>query len=253
MFSGQPGIGKTSSLAFLALKWVDEVGTCFIASCQIPFDLVFLIRLQFVRSNEPLVEVIKQHHRHIKHISSGYINSVLVNKRVLLMLDGYDEYTPGTNKDIDGVIESGIGNCFLILTSRPGDYLKREIRDQMDGEIIIEGFSDDQIRESFTKYLGKTLSTEMLIQAKQTGIYDLLRVPVILTMTTTLFSRQKSLPRSKTYLYGNITEMVVKRTTFKNFNSSLKVPQLGNLLDKLGELSWKALRNNELWLKKVRY
>ena len=122
-----------------------------------------------------LAEVIKQQHGRLDGIPTSYLEAILhgeTNHRVLLMLDGYDEYKPGTNKDIDRVIESGIGNCFLIITSRPGDYLKREIRDQMDGEIIIEGFSKEKIVECSTKYLGSAqMSTEMLHQAKETGIY----------------------------------------------------------------------------------
>ena len=182
----------------------------FAASPEVPFDLVFLIRLRFVRKNQSLDDVIMNQHRQIEpeRVTSGYIKSVLKNKtgvRVLLMLDGYDEYKPGTNRDIDRVIESEIGNCFLILTSRPGEYLKKEIRDQMDGEIVIEGFSDQQIRECIDNYLKNiTLSTKMLTQAKQAGIYDLLRVPVILTMTTMVFRTEKSLPRSKTALYDTI-------------------------------------------------
>ena len=40
--------------------------------------------------------------------------------KTLLMLDGYDEYKPGTNKDIDDAIEKTVGSTVLILTSRPG-------------------------------------------------------------------------------------------------------------------------------------
>ena len=223
-----------------------------------PFDLVFLIRLRFVRKNQSLDDVIKHQHTRIKpgRVSSRYINAVLENKtdtRILLMLDGYDEYTPGTNKDIDRVIESGIGNCFLILKSRPGDYLKKEIRDQMDGEIIIEGFSDRQITDCANTYFkNKTLSTEMLTQAKRAGIYELLHVPVILKITATVFRTQKSLPRSKTDLYDTIFKIIIQRATLKTFNkTSDKIPQLENLLDTLGEISWKALRDDQLLLKKV--
>ena len=52
---------------------------------------------------------------------------------MLLLLDGCDEYTEGTNKALDKAIESGIGNCFTILTSRPGTdsgdktYVSQEI------------------------------------------------------------------------------------------------------------------------------
>ena len=123
----------------------------------------------------------------------------------------------------------------------------------MDGEIIIEGFSDRQIKDcTYTYFKNKTLSTEMLTQAKRAGIYELLHVPVILKITATVFREQKSLPRSKTDLYDTIFKIIIQRTTLKTFNkTSDKIPQLENLLDTLGEISWKALRNDQLLLKKV--
>ena len=60
--------------------------------------------------------------------------------QVLILMDGYDEYEPGTNREADTAIERTQGNCLLLLTSRPR-YLKKHIRDKMDGEIIIHGFS----------------------------------------------------------------------------------------------------------------
>ena len=64
-----------------------------------------------------------------------------------------------------------MGSIFLILTSRPGEYLKKEDRNGFDGEIIIEGFSEESIRECSTKYLqSEAKSTEMLMQAKETRI-----------------------------------------------------------------------------------
>ena len=110
------------------------------------------------------------------------------------MLDGYDEYKPGTNNDIDEAIESGIGNCFLILTSRPGDYLSKSIRDKMDGEIVIEGFSEENIQVCSTKYLkSDKMSEEMLKQAKATGLYALLHIPIILVMTVVVFFHKKTI------------------------------------------------------------
>ena len=57
--------------------------------------------------------------------------------KVLLLLDGYDEYTPGTNTELDRAIEKTIGKCLLILTSRPkdGTDFTRQVRDKLDGEV----------------------------------------------------------------------------------------------------------------------
>ena len=120
------------------------------------------------------------------------------------MLDGYNEYTPGTNKDIDAAVRSGIGNCYLILTSQP-DYLSKRIRDTMDAEIFIEGFSEESIRDYSTKYLAtKEKSDEMLNRAKEAGIYELLETPIILLMVTAIFTEESSLPTSKTGIYDTI-------------------------------------------------
>ena len=148
------------------------------------------------------MEIIKKQHGGLKRVSSEYLESILegeTNHKVLLMLDGYDEYKPGTNDDIEEAIKSTIGNCFLILTSRPGDYLKKSTRDKMDGEIIIEGFSKENIKVCSAKYLkSEERSEEMLRQAKETGIDVLLHIPIILVMTVVVFIQEESLPKTKT-------------------------------------------------------
>ena len=206
-----------------------------------------------------MVDIIRKQHDDLQQVSNEYIASILegrVNKKVLLMLDGYDEYKPGINKDIDKAIESGIGNCFLILTSRPGDYLSKSIRDKMDGEIVIEGFSEEKIRECSKKYLdSREKSEEMLEQAEETGIKDLLRIPIILVMTVVIFIQEKSLPKTKTGIYKTIFQLVIDRTTLKTFGcKSAAISKLQDLLYKLGEFSWNALQDDvqQLLLKKVR-
>ena len=117
-----------------------------------------------------LAQIIKKQHDGLAQVSNQYIESILkgnTSSKVLLMLDGYDEYKPGMNEDVDEAIESGIGNCFLILTSRQGDYLSKSIRDKMDGEIVIEGFSEENIKLCSTKYLeSEERSEQMLKQAR---------------------------------------------------------------------------------------
>ena len=206
-----------------------------------------------------MVEIIKKQHDGLENIPSEIIKSILEGEtkyRVLLMLDGYDEYTPGTNREIDGAIESTIGNCVLILTSRPGGYISKQTRDKMDGEIVIEGLSEDGICECSTKYLGNTEKSEkMLHQAKETGIYVLLHIPIILVMTVVVFMEEDSLPRTKTGIYKTIFKLAMDRTTLKTFGRrSQDIEKLEHLLNLLGEFSWTALNSKvqQLLLKKVK-
>ena len=211
-----------------------------------------------MKKGPSLIEIIKKQHDGLKRVANEYIESILegeTNHKVLLMLDGYDEYKPGTNDDIDRAIESTIGNCFLILTSRPGDYLSKSIRDQMDGEIVIEGFSDENIEVCSTNYLkSEEMSDKMLEQAIETGIYVLLHIPIILVMTVVVFTQEKSLPKTKTGIYETIFRLSMDRTTLKTFGcKSANISKISELLYALGELSWNALQNDfqQLLLKQV--
>ena len=224
---------------------------------EMPFDVVFLLRLRYVKKKGTLAQLVKLQHDGLDETPAAYIESVLkgkTNHRVLLMLDGYDEYTPGTNKDIDKAIESTIGNCFLIVTSRPG-YLKKYTRNKMDGEVIIEGFSSKNILLCGTKYLGSLeKSLEMLKEATKTGIDALLHVPIILVMTVVVYLENETLPKTKTGIYNIIYGLATGRTTLKTFGcKSSEIPQLEDLLHTLGELSWTALQKDiqQLLLSKV--
>ena len=86
------------------------------------------------------------------------IQSILSGKtghKVLLLLDGYDEYTPGTNRELDGAIEKTVGKCLIILTSRPRDGIDftRKIRNKMDDEVVIEGLNGNNIEKLCSRTL----------------------------------------------------------------------------------------------------
>ena len=124
-------------------------------------------------------------------------------------MDGYDEYQPGTNKEIDRAIDATVGNCTLLLTSRPG-YLKKQTRDKMDGEIMIEGFSEDNMARYSELLLGtKEKRKAMMKQVENSGIKELLKVPIILLMACTLFLEKKKLPETKTEIVGTIFKLAM--------------------------------------------
>ena len=143
------------------------------------FDFVFLLRLRYADKTSSLAELIVKQHEKLEVDDIQNIQSILKGKtrcRVLLIMDGYDEYKPGTNKEVDRAIEATMGNCFLILTSRPdlpskkGQYVSQKIRDRMDGEVIIEGFNEENIQKCSALYLeSKEKSAAMLKEATESG------------------------------------------------------------------------------------
>ena len=82
---------------------------------EFPFDFVFLIPLRNVDENCSLAELVADEHD-LEKEDIPLLQNLLQGKtkhKVLLLLDGYDEYTPGTNKKLDRAIEkTALENVF---------------------------------------------------------------------------------------------------------------------------------------------
>ena len=269
-------MGKSCSMAILAMDWAEDDTTAEPVLKKAKsdldtgvknFDFVFLIQLSKVDGDVSLEEVIIQQHGRLKskNVPKEQITAILQRKKVLLLFDGYDEYKKGTNTAINDAITNTIGNCFVIVTSRPGDYLDKSDVDQMDGEIQITGLSEENIVKCATGYLQSLLPgdkksaenacTNLLQQAQNAEIYELLRIPIILLMICVLFSNEQSLPSTKTGIVWEIIKMFMDRSTLKHMGMKWNnIPRINEMLFILGELSWLALLRNtkQLLIRKVR-
>ena len=210
---------------------------------------------------------IKQHSRlKSKNVPKEQISAVPQRKKVLLLFDGYDEYKKGTNSAIDDAITNTIGNCFVIVTSRPGDYMEKSDVDQLDGEIAITGLSKKNIKKCATGYLqsllkhqndikaAKNACQNLVKQAREIGIYELLKIPIILLMVCILYSSSNTLPDTKTDIVLAIIKMCIVRSTNRPDKKFSQIENLDEMLLILGELSWLALQRDtkQLLINKVR-
>ena len=271
-------MGKSCSMAMLAVDWAEDDTTAEPVSKRAKsdldtsvknFDFVFLIQLSQIDSDVSLEEVIIQQHGRLKskNVLKEQIGTILQKKKVLLLFDGYDEYKKGTNAAIDDAITNTIGNCFVIVTSRPGDYLEKSDVDKIDGEIQITGLSEENIVKCATRYLQSLLvshsdrksaenaSGNLIQQARNAGIDELLRIPIILLMVCVLFSNEQSLPNTKTGIVWEIIKMCMDRSTLKHMGLKWNdIHKINEMLFILGELSWMALQKDtkQLLIRKVR-
>ena len=223
-----------------------------------------------------LAQVIIDQHEELDDEDREYIEVLLSRKtkqKVLLLLDGYDEYTAGTNKALDKAIESGVGNCFAILTSRPGTdsgdetYVSKEIRDKMDGEVRIDGFNEESKKRFCTEYFeSEAESQNLLSQAKlklgtkmnpwdeEDHYNELLSTPIVLLMICVLYEENRFLPDTRTKIYETVRELAMDRTTLKTFGcKSSQVENINKMTSVLGKFAWEALKRNiqQLLLNKV--
>ena len=268
IISTEPGMGKTATIAMLAMNYVNgEEG-------MKKFSFVWSIRLKNVDKTSSLANVIKQQHKQLNDVPTEKIQSILqgkTEKKVALLFDGYDEYQAGRNKEIDEAIVSGVGNCFLVLTSRPG-YVGDDIRKEMNYEVTIEGLSVENIKKCSQLYMDcKNKSADMLKQAKTVGIYKpsgslfhkiffsssmidhgLLRIPILLLMTCFIFEEKHSLPKKRTDILKTLYTLLGQRSEIKtSCRTSEEKEAFEKTLSKLGKLAWDALKRDELILRKV--
>ncbi len=264
----QVSFNEIKTMGMLALDWVENT-----KEELKQFKFVVLISLRHVDSDQPLEQVILDQHGRlrIEKVTPSEIKNILKQdkgQRILLLMDGYDEYTYGCNKDIDNILLHGKGNCLVILSSRPGDYLK-DIKTQTDEEVKITGLSYENIIKCAEQYLASEKSCqEFLVQAEKAGIHTcqkpghnlffyykgLLHVPIILLMACTIFLENHCLPSSKTGIFSQVVHMCVSRTTLKTMGKTAsEVENLHELILKLGKLAWAALtrERKQLLLYKV--
>ena len=253
---GEEGIGKSSTLAMLALDWAEDKAQPELKQ----FDFVFMIPLKDIDGNMTIEELILKYHsgfqvnevpqHHVKLILKGTTES-----KVLLMLDEYEMYEKGTNIDVDSAISHTLGHCFLLITSRLGQHMDKEDLDQMNEEIKITGLGDDNIRECTRKYLDNNskMVEDLLEKSAGTNIYGLLRIPAILLMVCTLLQEDK-LTQSKTDVISGVLRMCIDRTTIKTIGKQSKeVRDLDKMFNLLGELSWmsNSAKKKEVLIRKV--
>ena len=123
---------------------------------------------------------------------------------------------------------------------------------------MIEGFSEENILKCCSRYLGRKEARKFLEEAKkQADLYELLKVPIILLITSVLYNEdekkslaeddKKGLPERKTELYENLYEFLMDRSTLKSNNFgcySSEVPKLQDMLQTLGRFAWEALQRD---------
>ena len=215
------------------------------------YDFLFVIALDHVRKASSHAELVRAHmslslasHHNLQTILEGS-----TKHKVLLILDGYDKYVPGTNISIDRVVELGLSSGSVILTCCLGKYLSSDIRSQMDAEVDLIGFDPERVSQWIQLYnFQKNIASN---QEMLQNFHDLLthpakfQVPIGTLMVTVIFIENKAPAKTLTKLVCAVQNMILTRASQNNFGclpSELK--DLEKWLSILGEISWKSLQKD---------
>ena len=247
------------------------------------FDFIFHVALKDVPKNKTIEQIIIEQHKGLcgNNAKPDEIKAILDghgDQKVLILLDGHDEFKR-SNKDINEALrKSTLRNCWIVVTSRETKHLA-VIRECCDAEAQIVGFNSGSVLKYIKKYLGSQRARDFLklvVRSKLVGNDDsddenknvdnftfpdtddddseddydddtefgILTIPILLHMLCVLFLRKVSLPKTKTGIISAIVERCPDWEEIRKTGQK-KVKAVESALLKLGELALKCLQRDD--------
>ena len=251
LIEGEPGIGKTTYCQKVVYDWANGQET----DPSFPkIKLVLLLKCHDMSGNiweaiddQLLPQDIEEEER------ENFFKYIRANQsQVLLVCDGLDEAPTNVVELFSRLVESReLSKCHIILTSRQEGSVK--ISKFCDTLLQIEGFVSDNSHNYIMHYF-KDLEAQgqKLLQDIEQNIElgELIVNPLFTAMLCLVYEDLKGgLPLSKTQLYLEITECILKRFCEKqglSHNNDDLTEVFKEELEQLGSIALKALKKDRM-------
>ncbi|XP_078366418.1 NLR family CARD domain-containing protein 4-like [Oculina patagonica] len=241
---GRPGIGKSTFTQKIAVDWTrGEKGILK------KFDVVLLIKLRDVCDINDFCAMLKTAELLSADEPMGIDNLyeyVCQNQeKVLLVLDGYDEYSAGKSSPVYQIWKgSNLRGCCVVVTTRP--VKEDELRGSSHVQFELNGFdSVDQVRQFASKFLSDQKDVEELVTyLRQRNLRSMAEIPLLLLMLCLLWKEKdrKGLPTSRADLYIRFMQTLLDHLAAKDSDEAFKsIDEYKEEFSKLGELAFYAL------------
>ena len=251
LIEGEPGIGKTTYCQKVVYDWANGQET----DPSFPkIKLVLLLKCHDMSGNiweaiddQLLPQDIEEEER------ENFFKYIRANQsQVLLVCDGLDEAPTNVVELFSRLVESReLSKCHIILTTRQEGSVK--ISKFCDTLLQIEGFVSDNSHNYIMHYF-KDLEAQgqnLLKDIEQNIELGELIVNPLFTAMLCLFYEdlEGGLPLSKTQLYLEITECILKRFCLKqglSHNNDDLTEVFKEELEQLGSIALKALKKDRM-------
>ena len=249
---GRPGIGKSTFAKKLAVDW--SRGKKQILK---KFDVSLLIKLRDVCKTQDITSMLQE--AELLSVDDPTVFNKLYEyilqnqQKVLLVLDGYDEYSGEKSSPVYEIWKGvRLPDCTVLVTTRPSK--EEELRAPSHAQFEINGFdSREQIKKFALKFLhhqgdvGKF--TEFLTER---DLWDMAKIPLLLLMLC-LAWKDKENPKlltSRADLYKSLFDTLFDHVAAKNPEQTFtSVDEYKEDLSKLGKLAFNALMEDCLYFK----
>ena len=248
---GRPGIGKSTLTKKLAVDW--SRGNKEILN---KFAVVLLIKLRDVYNTQDFRAMLQK----AELLSAGdpmvfsqLYDYILRNQqKVLLILDGYDEYSAEKSSPVHQIWKgSQLRDCTLLVTTRPRK--KDELRPGSHAQFEIDGFDEWQVETFALKFLrDQTKVDKFTAFLRKRSLWGLAEIPLLLLMLVLSWevSDYQGPSTSRANLYNSFCQTLLDHVTAKTSDETFRsMDEYREDLAKLGELAWQALLNDCLYFK----
>ena len=247
---GGPGIGKSTFAKKLAVDWSRGNKEILIKK----FAVVLLIKLRDVCNTKDFGAVLKK--AELLSADDSVVFTQLYDyirrnqQKVLLILDGYDEYSAEKSSPVHLIWKgSQLRDCTLLVTTRP--LKKDELRPGSHAQFKVNGFDDLQVEKFAFKFLrDKTEVNNFTEFLYERDLWGLAEIPLLLLMLVLSWKKYQGPLTSRSDLYYKFCQTLLDHVTTKTSDEMPRsMDEYREDLVKLGKLAWQALLNGCLYFK----
>ena len=249
---GKPGVGKSTFSKKLAVDWAR--GEKEILK---QFTVLLLIQLRDV-CNTPSVCAMFEQAELLSAENPLVFNQlydyILQNQeKVLLVLDGFDEYSAEKSSPIHHIWRGSLlRDCMTIVTTRSSK--EDELRKPSHVQFQISGFTNEQIRQFAEKFFShrKDITADFTVFLTERKLWGMAKIPLLLLMLCLTWKRrdhghhEQSQSRADLYerFFQTLLDHVAAKTSDHTFTS---LDEYKDDLTKLGKVAFDALLTDCLY------
>ena len=249
---GKPGVGKSTFSKKLAVDWArgeKEILKQFTVLlliklrdvCNTPSVCAMLEQAELLSAENPLV------------FNQLYDYILQNQEKVLLVLDGFDEYSAEKSSPIHHIWRGSLlRDCMTIVTTRLSKV--DELRKPSHVQFEISGFTNEQIKQFAEKFFShrKDITDEFIKFLTKRKLWDMAKIPLLLLMLCLTWNergpshQEQSQSRADLYerFFQTLLDHVAAKTSGHSFTS---LDEYKDDLTKLGKVAFDALLMDSLY------
>ena len=245
------GIGKTVFTKKATFDWSQQRYSETLGE----FDLVLLVRLRDVSNLQDVpsilraCEVLDSNGAISVHNLYDYV--CRHQEKVLLILDGYDEYVY-SSKNESPVFKiwkkSQLRGCSVVITSR--EMKAETLRKYSDAQFKIDGFNYQRQKEFARRFLKDDKDiADFFMYLRQHNLSELAQIPLLLLMLCLLWTKttREALPKERAHIFAQFVKTLFDHLREKQSAESVVVKDYSDELYALGRLAFEALLQGQLY------